>query len=30
MNKDVVVLKDFSARTQEEMSLEKAIEIIKK
>ena len=25
MNKDVVVLKDFSARTQEEMSLEKAI-----
>ena len=30
MNKDVVVLKDFRARTQEEMSLEKAIEIIKK
>ena len=30
MNKDVVVLKDFSARTQEEMSLEKAIEIINK
>lgn len=30
MNKDVVVLKDFSARTQEEMNLEKAIEIIKK
>lgn len=30
MNKDVVVLKDFNARTQEEMSLEKAIEIIKK
>lgn len=30
MNKDVVLLKDFSARTQEEMSLEKAIEIIKK
>ena len=30
MNQDVVVLKDFSARTQEEMSLEKAIEIIKK
>lgn len=30
MNKDVMVLKDFSARTQEEMSLEKAIEIIKK
>ena len=30
MNKDVVVLKDFSARTQEEMSLQKAIEIIKK
>lgn len=30
MNKDVVVLKDFSARTQEEMSLEKAIETIKK
>lgn len=30
MNKDVVVLKDFSARIQEEMSLEKAIEIIKK
>ena len=30
MNKDVVVLKDFSARTQEELSLEKAIEIIKK
>ena len=30
MNKGVVVLKDFNARTQEEMSLEKAIEIIKK
>ncbi|WP_291256732.1 histidine--tRNA ligase [Fusobacterium sp.] len=30
MNKDVIVLKDFNARTQEEMSLEKAIEIIKK
>lgn len=30
MNKDVVVLKDFSARIQEEMSLEKAIEIINK
>lgn len=30
MNKDVVVLKDFSARTQEEMSLEKAIKIINK
>ena len=30
INKDVVVLKDFSARTQEEMSLEKAIEIINK
>lgn len=30
MNKDVVVLKDFSARTQEEMSLEKVIEIINK
>lgn len=30
MNKDVVVLKDFSARTQEEMSLEKTIEIINK
>ena len=29
MNKGVVVLKDFNARTQEEMSLEKAIEIIK-
>lgn len=30
MNKGVVVLKDFNARTQEEMNLEKAIEIIKK
>lgn len=30
MNKGVIVLKDFNARTQEEMSLEKAIEIIKK
>lgn len=29
MNKGVVVLKDFNARTQEEMSLEKVIEIIK-
>lgn len=28
MAKDVVILKDFNARTQEEMTLEKAIEKI--